>query len=151
MKTVPVTHEDVLYVAQNMRDWDKREIYATRWREDPADVALDCMRVPDFAWTIHLDKPVCAIGAVPMHPGVWSVWMFATDEFPKIGIYATKFVKRIMIPALTQTASHRAQCLSVEGHDEAQKWLRFLGAKPECRLREYGRNKEDFLLYVWSK
>lgn len=150
MKTIPLTYENALDVARNMRDADKREIYATRWTESPEDLASDCLRLPDFAWTFHLgEKPVCAMGAFPSHPGCWSVWMFATNEFRKISIYVTKFALRVMMPALMQAGARRAHCLSIEGHHDAHRWLLLLGAKPESRLHEFGRNGEDFHFFVW--
>ncbi len=146
----PLEYDDVLDVATNMREWDKREIYATRWSDDPAALARDCMIIPDFGWTIWLDKPLCAIGAVPLHPGVWSVWMFAKDDFPTVGLYATKFARRVMMPGLVNSGARRAQCLSIEGHEDAHKWLRLLGAKAESRLWGFGKNGEDFHCFAWS-
>lgn len=152
MRLKPLDLADVHHVAVNMRDWDKREIYATRFLDDPLEVASDCMACPHFAWTAWGEKgPIAALGAVPMHPGVWTVWMFATDEFPAIGLHLTKFVKRGMIPALVKQNAHRAQCLSMAGHEEAHRWLRVLGARQEgSPLAGYGRNREDFLFFVWS-
>jgi hypothetical protein len=150
MQVAPLTFESVAYIAENMREWDKREIYATRWTEDPLELAHDAMVVPDFAQVAGLNgRPIAAFGAIPLHPHVWNIWMFATPEFDKIGISLTKFVRRSMMPALADTGAHRAQCLSMAGHDQAQAWLEFLGATRESTLAEYGRNREDFYRYVW--
>lgn len=152
MTLAPLTYEPVLYVAENMREWDKREIYATRWDDDPASLARDAMVVPDFAWLAsHGGEPVAAFGAIPLHPGVWSVWLFGTDNFSKIGFSLTKTLKRSMLPALVEHGVHRLECLSMEGHVVAQRWLEGFGAKPERLVPEYGRNRENFISYAWRR
>jgi len=146
----PVTYESALFVAERMREWDHREIYATRWTEDPRVVAMDCAGAGSFSWCAGLEKPIAVIGAIPTWPGVWSVFMFATDDFRRISFSLTKFVKRVMIPALRQTGAHRAECCSIEGHEIAHRWLELLGAKQEGpTIEDYGRNRESFRRYVW--
>lgn len=139
----------VLYIAENMREWDRREIYATRWDTDPGSLANAAMAGGAFAWVAGLERPIAALGAVPCWPGVWSVWMFATNEFDKIGLSLTKHVKRRMMPALRATGGHRAECRSLEDYQVANAWLEHLGATVEAKLKRYGRNGEDFRLYVW--
>ena len=61
------TLHDLLFVAHNMREWDRREIFATRWAEDPAELAVDCWRARENAWIARRDEdspPVAAIGAI---------------------------------------------------------------------------------------
>ena len=151
MILAPLTFEDVLYVAERMRPWDKKEIYATRWNEDPAELARQCCATGDFGWVAGIERPIAAVGAVPVHPNVWSVWCFATDEFPRIALSLTRYVKKAMIPALVESGAHRAACASIEGHTDAQKWLELLGARRECTHRALGKNGEDFHVYVWTR
>lgn len=147
-----LTFDDALYVARNMREWDKREIYATRWTEDPIDLAGDAMRAGAFSWCAGIDdRPVCVIGATPIHPGVWNVWMFATDDFLQMAFCLTKLVRRVMIPAVVSAGFHRAECRSMDGHTYAQRWLEMLGFVRESTLVGFGRNREDFGLYVWKE
>lgn len=143
-------YENVLYIAANMREADRKEITATRYDESPEAITEDCMNTGVFAWTIHKERPICAIGCFQIWPGVWHAWMYATDEFTKIRIFTTRFAKKIIIPTLEKYA-HRAECHSVKGHKDAQKWLVSLGAKRETALKQYGKNKEDFYVYSWRK
>ena len=152
MNLSTVTFERALQVALRMREWDKKEIYATRWHNDPAALARDCARCGTFGWIAEKDGvPVSVIGAVPVHPGVWSVFMFATDSFQQISLSLTKFVKRVIIPALKATGAHRAECLSLAGHVEAHRWLELLGAHREGEKRAFGKGGEDFVSFVWSR
>lgn len=148
----PVNIRDAVFVAENMREWDRREIFATHWRgEDAFAVARDTVACGSFGWVLGLDRPIAVLGAYPMHPHVWSVHMYATDDFRQIGISATRFVRRVMIPALVAADLRRAQCLSMEGHTDSHRWLEALGAKRESVLREYGRDGEDFVMFRWNR
>ena len=147
MKIEPLTHEGVLYVASHMRDWDKKEIFATRWTDDPADVAASCVAAGAFSWVASLERPICAIGGAPMWPGVWSMWMFATDEWPIISTSVTKFVRRVMLPKLWAVGAHRLECRAMEGHPSGN-WLKFFGAEREGPLVKYGKDQKTFYTYA---
>src|SRR3546814_4691719 len=107
------TFDATLYVAERMREWDRREIFAARWNDDPFPLAAECQLYGSFTWVAHLDRPIAFVGATPMPPGVWSVLLFATDEFHKIRLSLTKHAKRVMIPALVEVRAHRAECHSL--------------------------------------
>lgn len=142
---------DLTAIAENMRLWDRAEIFATRWDNSPENLARDAMASYEFGWiAYHKDHPVCAIGGIPTHPGVWSVWMFATPEFDKIKVSLTKFAVRQLKPVLMDVA-HRVECRSMEGHQDAQKWLEFLGMSQEAVIPKYGRNGETFFLYSFTQ
>lgn len=148
----PINFDEVLFVVRNMRAWDKREIYATRWNDDPVELAGDVALCGRFGWIAGiLGVPVAVVGAAPVHSGVWSAFMFATDDFRQISLSLTKFAKRVMIPALVATGAHRAECLSLAGHTDAHRWLESLGAKPEGVAAGFGRGREDFVRYVWRR
>jgi hypothetical protein len=147
VKLERLSYNAVCWIAENMRSEDCREIFATRWDTKPESLATDAMQSYEFGWVAwHGDIPVCAIGAMPKHPGVWSVWMFATDDFYKVALTVTRFARNKMKPVL-QSVAHRVECRSIEGHTEAQKWLEFLGMTQESVIPKYGKNGETFLLY----
>lgn len=150
MRLAVADRPTLLYVAERMREWDRREIYATRWTEGPSALADSLLAPHNIAWIAGIEEPIAALGAYPAWPGVWSVWMFATDNFPQIGYPLTKFIKKRMIPTLASHA-HRAECRSIEGHEAAHRWLENLGAEREATLRGFGRNGETFHLYRWLR
>lgn len=145
--------EFVLPVAANMREWDKREIYANRWDDDPEGVARDAVAMgQSVGWVAGLDdRPIAAFGCFQMWPGVWSMWLFATDDFRQIRFSMTKLIVRNIIPMLWEAGAHRLQCHSMDGHDDAQDWLKVIGARRESTCPGYGRNGEAFHCYVWEK
>ena len=147
MKLSRLTPEALREVAENMREWDRKEIFATRWEDSVDDLVRDAMACYDFGWIAsHNDKPVCAIGGAPVHPGVWSVWMFATPEFDKIKYSLSRFALRQMKPVLLELGN-RVECRSMEGHTDAQLWLEFLGMTRESVIPHYGKGGETFFLY----
>ncbi|MEQ9416663.1 MAG: hypothetical protein RJQ08_03870 [Salinisphaeraceae bacterium] len=150
---VDATAERIGHIARALRAADARELAAQRWEWDPDALVGEVMGYyGPFKWVCErAGEPIAAVGAVQLHPGVWSAWMFATDEFPKIGLYLTRFVRRRMIPSLVRLGAHRCDARSIEGHDHAHRWLRALGAVEEARLVRYGRNGEDFIVFRWDK
>lgn len=144
----PLRYDGVLHVARNMRAADRDELAATRYEFRPEDVARECMQIPDFAWLVgREDDPIAVVGARPQHPGVWTCFMFATDEFPRVGLSMTKHATRVIIPGLAKSGGRRAQALSIEGHDQAHEWLRFLGAVPEAHLEAFGKDGQNFIVF----
>lgn len=145
-----VESDEVRHVLRNMRDSDRREIFATRFSEEPDEVADNIMLMcPELAWTVGTVSagPIAVVCAVPLWPGVWSLGMMATDKLPLIGLSLTKWVKNKMIPALKSGNFQRAECHSIEGHTFAHKWLELLGFTRECSLARYGKNGETFHVY----
>lgn len=151
MTLADLSYRDLLHVASNMRAMDRREIYATRWNDDPKELAASCMNpvVKEFAKVAFWGKvPVAAIGAAPIWPGVWSVWMFATDDFPKVSLSLHRYVVNTFAPTLRRHC-HRAECRSLAAHTEAHRWLTSLGAAQEATLLGFGKNREDFHVFAW--
>lgn len=151
MKLAKLNEADLLYITDNMRDWDRGEIFATRWDDDNAKLVDGILAGGEFGWVAGLDKPIAAFGAVPVWNGVWQVWMFATDEWPKVALGVTRFIKKVMIPTLEEVGCHRAECRSMEGHEVAHRWLEALGAHKESELPHFGRDGQMFYLYCWTR
>lgn len=144
--------EDMLEICQNLRERDKAELFATRYGDDPADLARDAVNTGAFRWAVYLDgKPVAAVGAVPRWPKVWSVWAYGTDDWNKVAITLTRHVRRFMIPAIFNAGCIRADCMALASHKDARRWLEYLGASAEKVLDNWGRDGEKFVLYCWTR
>lgn len=132
-----------------MREWDRREIFATHWEDDPVQMATATVSLSaSFAWVFGKDEPIAAVGAYPVWPGVWAVWAFGTERFPEVALSLTRFIRRIMIPSMKRAGMHRAECKSLDGHADAQRWLECLGFTREATHRQYGRAGETFHTYA---
>lgn len=149
-------HDDVLTIAQNMRDADSREIYNVRHRlvASPENIANDVMMIKSVGGMAFVAKnadgePVSCFGASENWRGVWTVYMFATDKFPEVSLAVTRFIKRNMIPLIKSLGAHRAECMSAMSHTVAHRWLTALGAEAESVKVRYGSNGEDYLCFRW--
>lgn len=149
MKLSHCSHESVLYVAKNMRERDREEIYGTRFEDNPFHLTYDVMAQSSFAWVAWRDElPAVVIGAGQRHPGVWSVFCFGTDQFGRVAIDLTRFVTKQMVPKLFEIGAHRLECDSHIKHTDAHRWLKICGAWQEGVKRGYGRDGSDYLTFV---
>lgn len=148
----PLTRRDVAHVVDRMRDSDAAEIYNTRWTDSPHDLVQDTLLHHRFSWiAAHDGEPIAVVGAGPKHPNCWSVHMYATDDFHKLSVSLSKFIRRVMIPALYAAGAHRAECASSDDHTTAHRWLEWLGARREAEMRGYGKDGQSYFLYAWSR
>jgi hypothetical protein len=141
-----------LYVTRHLRAADVRELDATRYGEIDLDaLAYEIAKLWTLngnGWAAYGDgTPVALFGATQAWPGMYSAFMLATDDFPKIALPVTKFVKQVFIPFLRQNG-HRVEARSIDGHDQAHRWLKLLGATEECRLKGFAKDGADFLVFT---
>lgn len=150
MNLTNLDHDAVLYVARNMRESDKEEIYGLREKACPFQLMNDAMAAKSFSWVAWLDgRPVAVFGGMPRQPGTWSMYCFATDEFPRLALGLTRFAKKAVLPTLFgQLGAHRLECDSHESHVSAHRWLRLLGAELEAVKRQYGKDGADYFSFV---
>ena len=145
--------EHIRRVVYNMREADHREVMAGRFVDTRRDLALDIMESANFCFALFAlcddDRTAIAIiGGRLRWPGVGSILMIATDEWPLIARPATRWVKRVAIPKILDPLCHRTQCEAWEGNLATLRWLTALGYKVEGRLEAYGKNREGFLQYA---
>jgi hypothetical protein len=131
-----------------MRLRDRQEIYATRWSDNPADLAHEVTLAGIYRWGFYVrGRPVAMIGATPRWPRVWNVWAFGTDEWPVAVPAMTRHIKRFMIPGILGTGALRADCMVLATHEDSKRWLKFIGFRPEKLLANWGKNGEAFWIY----
>ena len=143
-------------VALHMRDRDLEEVTATGWatgRQEWADHITALLESHAGRAVIRgasrHGRPVSVFGAIECWPGVWSAWMVATDEWPRVALRTTRAVIREVLPAVWARGAHRIEARSISGYDEAHRWLKTLGASHESTLQAFGRDQQDFEVFVW--
>lgn len=142
---------DLIHICRNLRALSRSEMYLTLECEEP-DLLAECFYDHKLQWcAYHEGKPAAVIGAMKMHPGVYALYGFGTDDYGHVMLEVTKHARRVMMPEVKATGAHRAQAMSPATHTETHKWLRFLGAEQEARLRGYGKNGEDVLVFAWRR
>lgn len=148
---VPVSRDKLRYVITHMRARDHAEIFALQWSDDTEHfLEVQMLMMGDMCriWERN-GVPVSVQGVIPVWPGVWRMFAYGTDEWPRVVLSMTRWARRFVIPAMTRCA-HRVECRALATHTESRRWIESFGAKQEALLSEYGRNREDFVLYVWK-
>lgn len=138
------------HVAHHMREWDRREIFARRYDDDPEAIVQVVVGARFPWWVARVDGvPASACGVLPTEaPGVWAPWCFGTEMFARTALVLTRHGKRFMMPAVRNAGGHRLEVRSLDGHDDAHRWLeRTFGAKREGTHPKAGRAGETFHTY----
>lgn len=153
MRIEPATKADVHRVALDMRQADFDEFSAVSYAESRDDLAHALAeRYGDrhdvlCGWSA--DEPVCVGGFVMARPNVVTLLFFATDDFPRIGLGVTRFIRRNLFPKLQEAGAHRFEAVSMATHTAAHAWLATLGLVPETSpMRGYGRAGESFIQFA---
>jgi len=147
----PGTARDLESVAARMRESDIREFLALSYAKSHEDLCADLVlsyggRKDLIA--VRLGNTPVAIGATILsRPNVAVLLFFATDDFHKVAVATTRFIRRFLFPRLEQFGVHRIECVSIDGYDAAHQWIRTLGLKQEAVLSNFGRNGETFIQF----
>lgn len=146
------TLESVKFVAANMREADKEEIYPLRWEPTPDSLAHSVIAATPYAWlAVDGNTPVAAFGMHEARPKAWTAFAFGTDYFPKVAGEMTKFLCKMVRPHLfDELGARRVEAWSHGNHVQAHKWLEKLGAKGEPDP-DYGPNGETYVRYVMRR
>lgn len=150
------TNDEVSYVALNMRSRDYDEIVCLGWcenREELAESLVLGYSQEDNVYCVGTDEdgPIAIICYLPQRKGVWSLGLFATEHFEKVGAFLTKRIIRDIIPSLDGANAHRVEAHSIDGYEEVHDWLRFLGLHEETTIHGMGRNGEDFKVFSYVR
>lgn len=141
---------DLLIVASTMRESDRAEIYATRFADDPFDVAAQCNESQyKFVYRNAENALVAAFGVAHLWPHVWSVWLFANDLWDeRTGKAIVRFTRRRIQQDIKDHAARRLECRSLSTHADAHRFIEAIGLRRESVLPRYGRDGEDFIVFA---
>lgn len=144
---------DIRAVALAMRDRDVAEFSAISFadtREELA-VALESRYEgnPSVMCARWKDQPACIGGAIETRPGVVSLLFFATDDFPRLALPMTRWLRNELFPRLLgEGGVHRIEAIALDGRKDVRAWLYTLGLQPETGpLFGYGKRGEPFIMF----
>ena len=153
MKLDAPTWRDARRVAGAMRERDVAEFLAVSRLEGKAEL-IEALAdryggAPDAICAFAGEEPV-AIGAmVQARPNVATLAFFATDRFPEVALELTKFIRNRLFPQYRGDGVHRIECISMEGYDDAHRWIGLLGLEREAVMPKYGKGGETFIQFAW--
>lgn len=147
---LPLIEVSLLPVTRAMRATDRREVFATRFDDDADALARDLVAVSRFGAVIALGgRPVAAMGAMECWPGVWNVWLIATEDWKLVARATTRWARYALRTLLPEAGAHRCECRSIADHRTAHRWLEHLGARAEAMHPDFGRLRETFITFAW--
>lgn len=148
-RIAPLSVPAVASIAWRMRPADWREITAMVELEDPDIWAERIVPASRFgAVALWRDTPTAALGAVQVRPGVFSLWMFATPDWPSVALATTLWCRRVLERELLAAGAHRVECQSIAEHQVAHAWLRQFGLAPESWMPGFGKRGETFITFA---
>jgi hypothetical protein len=143
-----MTEADIVEVIWHLRRRDRQELFAygMKFRD-----AIDAFMAPSvlsrsFA---HHGSAVAVVAFHALTPSALSVSMMATGAWPSVAASVLRWGTRLARPALLARGYRRAECRTMEGHDDAVRFLEHLGFGRECCLPGYGADGSTFLQYSW--
>ena len=140
---VELTPRHAIEVAFNMRDIDRREVLSSCRSKTPLEFAKECLYHGGFAVLDSTGKAVCVGGVAYQWEGVGNAWMVGTDAVYKHMIEVT----RLGIKLVNDKNLRRVQAWSAAFHTDSHKWLSRIGFVEAHKLKSWGRNGEDFILF----
>lgn len=153
MKLDAPTPGDVRRVAEQMRERDVAEFLAVAHVETKADLveALTARYgdAPDAICAFADGDPVAVGAMVQARPNVVTLAFFATDRFPEIALELTKFIRNRLFARYRADGVHRIECISMEGYEDAHRWIGLLGLKQEAVMPRYGKGGETYVQFAW--
>lgn len=151
----PGTLRDICFVAANLREQDRREVFATAALGSATEAGvISYSTSPDWCWTAWLDgQPAGAFGVSlgnPVYqPHIRHAWAYGTGRFKRAAPAITRFCVENWPKRLIAEGVTRVEIRSIADHDIAHRWLSGLRAHRECEMPGYGVNGETFTLWSW--
>jgi hypothetical protein len=114
--------------------------------------AEQSMRQPhvDFCMWSTEAGPAAAMWFDALTPRALCVSLLATDEWDQVALSVIKYGVRVVRPKLLRLGYTRAECRTMDGHEDAIRLLTHMGFACECRLDGNGATGRDFLQFAWS-
>tara|TARA_R100001594_G_scaffold26371_2_gene51143 strand:+ start:4001 stop:4576 length:576 start_codon:yes stop_codon:yes gene_type:complete len=149
---IDARYPDVVEIARNMRLSDAEEIWPVTIVKTPETLAVATVAGYGLKYVARYGAvPVATWGATEIRPQVASVWMFATDRWPKVALSVTRHINKTVMSILMSEGYVRAECWSHDNHHVAHRWLELLGAVREATVEDYGQNRVPYHCYSWTK
>lgn len=155
MQIDPATHKEIFDVAMQMRERDFYEFTAVcdiDTREELAFALMEQHGPGGGAMCAKFEGEPVAIGALVVgRPGVATLLFYATSRFPKVALPLTRWIKWELFPRYREAGTHRIECASIEGYDQAHRWIEMLGLHREAVMPGYGKRGETFHQFAMVK
>lgn len=138
VKILPATEDDARRIAENIREHDKQEIWASSMQQ-PFNAMKNGIKYSDQAMTGWANgEPVLMFGVVyeSLVGNIGTPWMIASKQLDK---YAITFLRRCKKPVLEMMQKYDTLINHVDARNVcAIRWLEWLGFHVEPQPKRYG-------------
>lgn len=142
--------EGIAKVTDTLRPKDHVEIFALMWAPDKALLArLSMQSTLRYVATVA-GQPGAAFGASEAWPGHWSFWMYGNELFGEVVGTFSRYVRKIVYPALLRRGLRRGETPAREGAENSFEYIEAMGAAGYVPLPGYGSDGSDYRLYHWT-
>jgi hypothetical protein len=142
---------DAIYqVLDGLRHKDRVELAECGRMRSEVYQVLNQPCVLGRAFISTFSKQAAAIVAFrAMTPKALTVALLATDEWEDVAREVYRWGVKEAKPYLLRSGYVRVECRTMEGHDEAIRFLEHFGFVLETRIARYGLSGKAFLQYAW--
>lgn len=141
-------------IVENLSERSRSEYLNFRWDDDLSSMAVEACQYSDYSYTLHNDEgtPLAFASARPVWPGRWGCWIFFADGVEEIWLSLTKWLQRKFLASMADAGADRIDCISLAGDESVDKWFeKTLKGHKECVKLSYGKDGEDYNVWVWRK
>lgn len=149
-----VTLSSLEYICLNLRESDKLEILNIRPHDNPLMLAWESFHAirsngrGRIAW--HKGRPAGLFAFAEAWSGTWEVWMYGTDDYRAVVFDLLRWARKEANDILTTCDGRRLHADVRDGHPDAHKLVKAMGAMPEGPpMRGYGKDGGAYQRYVW--
>lgn len=149
-----ITHQGITWICLNLRETDKREVFAIRPHDSAVYLAHEVHSLVinrgrgRIAW--HNGRPAALAAFTENWAGNWEVWMFGTDDFKSVVVELVRWFRKEANDILTVCEGRRLQCDAQADNAEAIKLIEAMGGRAEGPpMVAYGKDGSSFQRFVW--
>lgn len=151
IEVVDATLRDMSYVLYHLNPKDEEE---TACQIDPGlrrDHLAYMLLMSGDNFAVRIDgQPAAVFGTAPLNRATLSVWALGTDRMHKVLPAISRHLIDVHLPAKIAEGYRYMEARSLSTHEEAHRWLRWLGATVLGEPHPYGTAGETFLLFRWT-
>ena len=149
MSSRPLQRADLMALAGSMKDIQRRALLSLTSDEHPGPSMARLWDNKPIGGAFERAGFLIAVaGAVEVHPGVASTFLYATDDMGKVILELSRYFK-LLFAHLKGMGFHRVHSLGLANDPEGRRWKEdVLGAWPEAHLEKFGKGGEDFVLHA---
>lgn len=139
------TMEDVMWLAERLREADRAEIAAASGLSPAVSLARGLAYSKPCLVGLSGETPVVTFGIIPVSSETGSIWLLATDD---IDTHAREYLRRAR-PWLDaqQLIYKNLVCIADARNTKHQRLIKWAGFKQVERIEHYGVERRPFIKY----